>query len=153
MGGLTFDARMVFGLSHARRALRHWGPLDAAAFCCFAAAWPRTWFATAYNCRKRLPSSLSQRSARGASSAYLTAPDHIPTHSAAFSPPGGASLLWTQPLAGTRPSWFLVCSTQNIPRSEERRVGKECRSRWSRYQYKKKCKDKVSECVMECKNK
>src|SRR5438067_7364637 len=25
-----------------------------------------------------------------------------------------------------------------IPRSEERRVGKECRSRWSRYQYKKK---------------
>src|SRR6266699_7074758 len=25
------------------------------------------------------------------------------------------------------------------PRSEERRVGKECRSRWSPYHYKKKC--------------
>src|SRR5438034_11551248 len=28
------------------------------------------------------------------------------------------------------------------PRSEERRVGKECRSRWSRYQEKKKKKQK-----------
>src|SRR2546427_12201558 len=113
MGGLTFDARMVFGLSHARRALRHWGPLDAAAFCCFAAAWPLSWFATAYNCRKRLPNSLSQRSARGAPSAYLAAPDRIPTHSAAFSPPVGASLLWTQQLAGTTAFWLLGYSTMH----------------------------------------
>src|SRR5687767_16019089 len=35
----------------------------------------------------------------------------------------------------------LMCSTNASPasmRSEERRVGKECRSRWSPYHYKKK---------------
>src|SRR5207249_5560126 len=31
---------------------------------------------------------------------------------------------------------------QGKPRSEERRVGKECRSRWSPYQYKKKASRK-----------
>src|SRR5205085_4868294 len=30
--------------------------------------------------------------------------------------------------------------TRELPRSEERRVGKECRSRWSRYTYKDNAK-------------
>src|SRR5437773_11665654 len=39
---------------------------------------------------------------------------------------------------------FAICRTS---RSEERRVGKECRSRWSAYQYKKK-RDKSSSQVV-----
>src|SRR5690554_7837233 len=34
-----------------------------------------------------------------------------------------------------------ITITPEILRSEERRVGKECRSRWSRYQWKKKMGD------------
>src|SRR5437763_16609194 len=32
---------------------------------------------------------------------------------------------------------YLVSRIMQLPRSEERRVGKECRSRWSRYGWKK----------------
>src|SRR5437763_17196159 len=45
------------------------------------------------------------------------------------------------PLRGM-PLAKLECSATRVtdfsPRSEERRVGKECRSRWAPYQYKKK---------------
>src|SRR5205823_12881864 len=34
-----------------------------------------------------------------------------------------------------------VNSSVQIGRSEERRVGKECRARWSRYHKKKKCEE------------
>src|SRR5438094_9439413 len=35
---------------------------------------------------------------------------------------------------------LVAASSADAQRSEERRVGKECRSRWSRYDYKKKIK-------------
>src|ERR1039457_7193658 len=44
----------------------------------------------------------------------------------------------SSPMPGPRkmsPSRFTF---KSVPRSEERRVGKECRSRWSPYHYKKK---------------
>src|SRR5687768_17795712 len=49
--------------------------------------------------------------------------------------------LWIQGLAVSSQKFgdallhlgFLVVVTQAVPRSEERRVGKECRSRWSPY--------------------
>src|SRR5689334_24941954 len=37
-----------------------------------------------------------------------------------------------------RPRRQLVVTVDDGTRSEERRVGKECRSRWSRYHYRKK---------------
>src|ERR1035438_9641317 len=38
----------------------------------------------------------------------------------------------------TSPAWWgLVQEARNLVRSEERRVGKECRSRWSPYEQKK----------------
>src|SRR3712207_9520028 len=43
--------------------------------------------------------------------------------------------LWS---AGPRPSSPGVSRSPTGERSEERRVGKECRSRWSPYHYKKK---------------
>src|SRR5256885_12874875 len=36
-------------------------------------------------------------------------------------------------LPGCRTTWSEPTSSCNFPRSEERRVGKECRSRWSPY--------------------
>src|SRR3712207_8732175 len=36
-----------------------------------------------------------------------------------------------------RTDWFPRFLSQGMMRSEERRVGKECRSRWSPYHYKK----------------
>src|SRR3712207_9287058 len=63
--------------------------------------------------------------------------------------PGG-SVMMVEPMAGERvgdnlnpvgrvysAASVLIC-TSNALRSEERRVGKECRSRWSPYHYKKK---------------
>src|SRR5262245_65739932 len=40
--------------------------------------------------------------------------------------------------APTLPSWTAVDAAACAARSEERRVGKECRSRWSPYHKKKK---------------
>src|SRR5687768_7130078 len=39
---------------------------------------------------------------------------------------------------GRAPERFLPLDITSLLRSEERRVGKECRSRWSPYHYKKK---------------
>src|SRR5437762_7349092 len=41
--------------------------------------------------------------------------------------------------------WNLLSLPQDPARSEERRVGKECRSRWSRDQWKKKVCSEVEE--------
>src|SRR2546429_8527530 len=42
--------------------------------------------------------------------------------------------LFSEPLALPRPPWHAPAFPQlAFPRSEERRVGKECRSRWSPY--------------------
>src|SRR5690554_7935076 len=47
--------------------------------------------------------------------------------------PGAGQLVWHS--TGGRP---ILISSLPQPRSEERRVGKECRSRWSAYHFKKK---------------
>src|ERR1035438_7109143 len=49
------------------------------------------------------------------------------------------SLAYGIPTSRPAPSWSVLLrrKVQTTPRSEERRVGKECRSRWSPYQYKK----------------
>src|SRR5437879_12365477 len=48
------------------------------------------------------------------------------------------SLVLTRPTGIPVFSTMRVCATQTSIRSEERRVGKECRSRWSPYHSKKK---------------
>src|SRR5690348_18336202 len=45
----------------------------------------------------------------------------------------------------------FLCSLPREVRSEERRVGKECRSRWSPYQYKKKESRSQREREVRCK--
>ena len=49
-----------------------------------------------------------------------------------IEPEGG---LKTRPLAGVKPSdqFMRIDRNESLIRSEERRVGKECRSRWSPY--------------------
>src|SRR5215813_15305062 len=42
-----------------------------------------------------------------------------------------------------KPTWCWAATGGGIDRSEERRVGKECRSRWSPYHYKKKNKKEI----------
>ena len=73
---------------------------------------------------------------------YLSAHSEY-TFSDSFSPAGGVADPFSRQLTGfsltvntliflsciRSPSWF----THNLLRSEERRVGKECRSRWSPY--------------------
>src|SRR5256885_16850480 len=62
-----------------------------------------------------------------------------------------SSFYETEPVDFLEQAWFLNCAVEGeteVPapellravrrRSEERRVGKECRSRWSPYHYKKK---------------
>src|SRR4030066_1097003 len=54
-----------------------------------------------------------------------------------------SSDLPVQPYRIERVPWLGVQASSNAPtRSEERRVGKECRSRWSPYHQKKKKKKK-----------
>src|SRR5438105_10780298 len=53
--------------------------------------------------------------------------------------------LWGTSKGATQPGESvstLVSLTGTVPRSEERRVGKECRSRWSPYHKKKKKKSR-----------
>src|SRR5215813_14969715 len=47
--------------------------------------------------------------------------------------------------SGSRSGRASTAVPLRLPRSEERRVGKECRSRWSPYHYKKKNKKNTPE--------
>src|SRR5690625_7915364 len=73
---------------------------------------------------------------------YPSAPEHGAAGPQAGTPAGPTSHL---------PSWEgrrLVRPGEDIEdqgRSEERRVGKECRSRWSPYRYKKKTRNDRTE--------
>ena len=46
---------------------------------------------------------------------------------------GGSGSYWLPQLAVLEQEYQVVCYDQRGTRSEERRVGKECRSRWSPY--------------------
>src|SRR5450432_3067638 len=53
------------------------------------------------------------------------------------------------PAAIVVPEPILASRPMMAPRSEERRVGKECRSRWSPYHYKKKNDRKLAKLAHE----
>src|SRR5206468_8957038 len=58
------------------------------------------------------------------------------------------SIEWILPLRLPGEFWIQASDTiRNSLRSEERRVGKECRSRWSRYNEKKKNKKIEEQCM------
>src|SRR5438034_3201284 len=61
-----------------------------------------------------------------------------------FPPTSGSGVVLPFRSHEDRARWFhiaLFASRKASQRSEERRVGKECRSRWSAYHYKKKTSD------------
>src|SRR3989441_7020918 len=122
------------GLSRPRNGRA--GSAGARSVCC--ATWRRVIFFFFFQAEDGIRDKLVtgvQTCALPISSA-VAAPTDVPVATAGFTAPKPVASETADlkiDLAATGPCWVSATVDAEPPRSEERRVGKECRSRWSPY--------------------